>query len=326
MRLIHKLAFCGTVIALVTGLAGGVYVQAAPQTIATLPPGAINNVQAQVIAKVIQRNSDLQMRVIPFRGNSAEMEAVNAKQVGFSVMDASDATVAVSGINEFKGRPLKNLRVAFTIMPFAVGLMVKKDSDIKKVADLRGRKFPTGWTSFKDGEVMSNGVLATAGLSLKDVDPVPASNLIQAADDFKTGRSEGTVFAVGAPKVAEVNAALGGIRFLSCDSSPEAVARMKKVRSEYFLITLKPRPNLPGIIGPTTVLGFNLVLLAGTHVPDDIVYKVVKAIYPNKAGLAKGHPSFNSFSPDRMAAKYGTLRYHPGAIKFYREVGLWKDN
>jgi TRAP-type uncharacterized transport system substrate-binding protein len=101
---------------------------------------------------------------------------------------------------------------------------------------------------------------------------------------------------------------------------------MKKVRSEYFLITLKPRPNLPGIIGPTTLLGFNLVLLAGTHVPDDIVYKVVKAIYPKKAELAKGHPSFNSFNPDRMAAKYGTLRYHPGAIKFYKEVGLWKDN
>jgi len=45
----------------------------------------------------------------------------------------------------------------------------------------------------------------------------------------------------------------------------------------------------------------------------------------NKADLVKGHPSFNSFSPDRMAATYGTLRYHRGAIKFYKEVGLWKD-
>ena len=326
MKWMYKLAFAGTVLTLAMTLAGGVTVQAAPQTIATLPPGAISNVQAQVIAKVIQQDSDLQMRVIPFRGNSAVMEAVNSKQVGFSIMDATDATVAVSGINEFKGRQLKNLRIAYTIMPFAVGLMVKKDSDIKTVADMRGRKFPTGWTSFKSGEALSNGILATAGLSLKDVDPVPASNLIQAADDFKAGRSEGTMFAVGAPKVAEVNAALGGIRFLSIDHSPEAVARMKKIRSEYFPIKLKPRPNLPGIIGPTNLLGFNLVLLAGTHVSDDIVYKVVKAIYPNKAELVKGHPSFNSFSQERMAVKYGTLRYHPGAIKFFKEVDLWKDN
>jgi len=323
MKMKNKLAFTVTLITFALVLASGVTVQAGPQTLATLPPGAINYVQAQVIAKVIQQNSDLQMRVIPFRGNSAEMEAVNSKQVGFSVMDATDATVAVEGIKEFKGRPLKNLRVAFTIMPFAVGLMVKKDSDIQTIADLKGRKFPTGWTSFKNGEALSNGCLATAGLSLKDVDPVPASNLIQAADDFKAGRTVGTMFAIGAPKVAEVNAALGGIRFISLDNSPEAVGRMKSVRSEYYSMTVNPRPNWPGILKQTNLLGFNLILLAGTHIPDDIVYKVVKAVYPNKAELAKGHPSFNAFSQKGMTSKYGTLRYHPGAIKFYKEMGMW---
>ena len=51
-------------------------------------------------------------------------------------------------------------------------------------------------------------MLATAGLSLKDVDGVPTTNLLRAADDFKAGRLDATLFAIGAPKMAEVDAAI----------------------------------------------------------------------------------------------------------------------
>ena len=75
-----------------------------PLTLATLPQGAINFVQAQVIAKGIQKNSALQMRVVPYRGNAAQMAAVNAEEVEFSLMDSTDATEAINGVGEFKGR------------------------------------------------------------------------------------------------------------------------------------------------------------------------------------------------------------------------------
>ena len=297
-----------------------------PLTLATLPQGAINFVQAQVIAKAIQTNSALQMRVVPFRGNAAQMAAVNANEVEFSLMDSTDATEAINGVGEFKGRTLKNLRVAYTVFPLMVGIMVRADSDIMSLSDLKGRKFPTGWSNFKNGGVLANAVLSTVGLSLADVDPVPATGLIQAADDFIAGRTDGTIFAIGAPKVAEANAALGGVRFLPIDTSDKGIAAMKAIRSEYFSITAPPLPHFAGVKKPTPVVGFNMVILAGTNVSEDSVYELVKTAHASKKAFAAGHPSFNAFNPARMAVQYGALKYHPGAIRFYKEIGIWPAN
>ncbi|HVO16883.1 MAG TPA: TAXI family TRAP transporter solute-binding subunit [Alphaproteobacteria bacterium] len=297
-----------------------------PVAISTLPPGAINNVQASVIAKVIQEKSDLQMRVATFNAPSAILGSVQNRQAEFAFTSNDEAGVAFRGQDEYKGHAMKDLRVALTVFPFAVGVMVQKDSPIKKVADLKGKKFATGWQGFKQGIPLTDGVLATAGLSLKDVDPVPATNLLRAADDFKAGKTVGAMFAIGAPKVAEIDAAIGGVRFLSLDNSPEALARMQKVRPEYHIALRQPSPVLPGVIGPTYLMEYYIVVMTGAQVPDDVVYKAVKTLAANKAELIKGHPSYNAFDPANMAVPHPGMTYHPGAIKFYKEAGVWKGN
>lgn len=141
------------------------------------------------MAKVVQQNSNLQMRVITFNSPSAIIGAVQNKPAEFTFTSNHEAGAAYRGIDEDKGRPMTDLRIALTVMPFAVGIMVKADSDIKTVADLKSRKFPTGWQGFRQGIPLSNAMLATAGLSLDDMEPVPAANLLRAADDFKAGRT-----------------------------------------------------------------------------------------------------------------------------------------
>lgn len=302
--------------------------QAAADTvsISTLPPGAINNVQASVIAKVIQENSDLQMRVATFNSPSAILGSVQNKQAEFAFTSNDEAGVAVRGKDEYTGRAMKNLRVALTVFPFAVGIMVQKDSPIKTVADLKGKKFATGWQGFKQGIPLANAMLATGGISLDDVDPVPATNLLRAADDFKAGRTVGAQFAIGAPKVAEIDSAIGGVRFLSLENTPEALARMQAVRPEYHIVQRQPAPHLPGVIGPTNLMEYYIVVMTGAHVPDEVVYEAVKALSANKAELVKGHPSYNAFTPGGMAVVHQDMPYHPGAVKFYKEAGIWKGN
>lgn len=310
-------AFAAT-IAMATGSAG-----AAPVSISTLPPGAINNVQAQVIAKAVQENSGLQMRVATFNSPSSILGSVDARQAEFAFTSNDEAGTAVSGVETYKGRPMTNLRVALTVFPFAVGIMVKKDSDIKTIADLKGRKLPTGWQGFPQGIALMQGLLANGGLTLDDVDPVPATNLLRAADDFKAGKSEGTMFAIGAPKVAEIDSAIGGLRFISMENTPEALARMQAVRPQYHLSVRNPAPHLPGVIGPTVLMEYYIVVMTGANVDDDTVYEFVKALHGAKSDLVKGHPSYNAFNPEKMAVKHTGMAYHPGAIKFFEEAGIW---
>jgi uncharacterized protein len=297
-----------------------------PISISTLPPGAINHAQAQVIAKVIQENSDLQTRVVSFNSPAAILGAVEAGQADFALSSSDESTVAYTGTEDYEGKGMKNLRVAFTIMPFAVGLIVKKDGPIKTVADLKGKRFGTGWQGFKQGIPLANAMLATANLSLKDVDGVPVSTLLRAADDFKAGKADAFQFAVGGPKVAEIHAALGGVRFLSLDNSPDATQRMKAVRKAYRPVLVNPLPHYAGLESPTWLMGYHILILTSVKTKDDAVYKAVKAIHGKKAEMAKGHPSFGAFTDAGMAEQFEDLQYHPGAVKFFREAGIWKGN
>ncbi len=295
--------------------------------IATLPVGAINNLQAQIIAKVVQRHTDIQARVLPMGGTSATLAAVNAKAAEFSTGDITNMRQALEGGHGFP-RKLPNLRVVLTYNMLLIGFLVRNDSNIKTIADLKGRKFPTGWPEFPNAIPLANGMFATAGLSMKDVDPVPSTGLIPAANDFKVGKSEATLFAIVAPKVRELNAAIrGGIRVLSIEKTPAALAAMKKVRRDYRILTVRPGPPFPGVRGPTNVLATPSVVTAGAHVSDEVVYKLVKAMAENKPELVKGHPSFRPFDPKkRMAAPYQGLQHHPGAIKYFKEKGIWSGS
>jgi TRAP transporter TAXI family solute receptor len=66
-------------------------------------------------------------------------------------------------------------------------------------------------------------------------------------------------------------------------------------------------------------------LLAGAHVPDEVVYKYVKAIAENEARVqAIGGSLKTSFTTANMATNPARLAYHPGALRYYREKGLVK--
>jgi len=290
---------------------------------ATLPPGAINNVQAQVIAKVVQGNSNLKIRVIPYRGGGAVAGAVNTKRAEFGISDIVEMTDAQTGGGQFKGRAMPNLRVAFRVLAFPLGIFVRKDSKIQTLAQMKGKRFATEWTAFPNSIPLTNGILATAGLSLKDVKGVPTANIIRGANDFKAGKTDAFIFAVGAPKVAEVNSAVGGVRVLPMANTPENLKRMKSVRPDYFMITLPARMPFVGIVKPTTVMASDLIIYVGAHVSDATVYAFVKGVHGNKASLVKGHPSFRAHVPKLMAKQFSRGKYHSGAIKFYKEAGLW---
>ena len=298
---------------------------AAAQTVgfATLPPGAINNISVQVMAKVVQSHTDLKMRVIPFRGGAAIMTAVNTKKSEFGINEIASMTSGLTGVAEFKGRPTKNLRVVLRLRALVVGMFVRKNSAIKTVADVRGKKYPSKWSQFPNSIPLTLGIMATEGLTFADIKGVPVTNIIRGANDFKAGKLDVGFFAVGAPKMAEVNSAVGGIRWLSIRKTPETLRRMRTVRPDYYIATVKPSPINAGISGPTNLLGVDLLIMAGTHVADAVVEKFVAAVHANKAELVKGHPLFRGFSPKLMGKQFSAAKYHPGAKKFYKKKGIW---
>jgi len=291
---------------------------------ATLPPGSILHAQASVIAKVVQDNSKLQVRVIGYGGDTGILEAVGSKKDDFWLLDVGESADAMHGRGTWKGNAKPSLRTAITMYGFQMAFWVRKDSPIQSIADLKGKRVPSEWVQQTGVLPHTTAVLAAGGITYNDVVKVPEVNVVRAADDFKAGKLDLLFFAVGAPKVAEVAASVGGLRILPMNPLPDSEKRMKSVRPEYYFSTVNPAPHIAGVDKPSQVQTIDVVVGVGAHVSDDVVYQFVKAMRENKKALVAGHPNFNQFDETQAGKAQPSLPHHPGAIRYFKEVNIWR--
>src|SRR5256714_11735803 len=289
---------------------------------ATLQPGTLLNAQASVIAKVVQDHSKLQVRVIGHGGDRGIIDAVNSKQADLLLLDVGEPAEAMKGENVWKGNPKPNIRLAMSLYGFQMAFWVRKDSPIQTIADLKGKNIPTEWVQQTSVITHLNALLAAGGLTLKDVKHVPTVNVIRASEDFKSNKIDVFFFAVGAPKVQEISAAVGGLRVLSMEILPDSENRMRKIRPEYYFSTVNPAPHIAGIDKPTKVQTIDFIVGVGTHVKDEVVRDFIKAVSENKKSLVEGHPNFNAFDPRQASKHQARLPFHPAAEKYWKEIGL----
>ena len=293
--------------------------------LATLPPGALQNALSSVIGKTVQDHSKLQIRVQGYGGDAAVLDAAAHKNSDFFALDVTEAADAYLGRGNWNGKRRESLRTAITMWGFQVALFARQDSAIRTIADVKGKRVPSAWVQQTGANQLMAATLAAGNLTIKDVQAFPVVNVVRAADDFKAGKLDVFFFAVGAPKVQEVASSVGGVRLLPYDNTPEVLKRMQAVRPEYYLTEVKPAPHIVGIDKPVWVHTFDFIVGVGSHVPEAAVYDFVKAVHGNKKDLIAGHPGFNQFNPANAAKPQPTLPYHPGAIRFYKEAGIWRD-
>lgn len=315
-----KLTLWGVSLAVATLFAASASAQVV--SFATLKPGSIYHTMGTVVAKVITQKTGIRMLVQPLGSGRATMTALNNREAEFAWADVNDAITAVAGTHVYKGRALPGVRLAANIRGVAVGVFAKKSTGFTKVSQMRGKRFPAAYPAFPNGVPLLMGILAGAGMTYDDVVKVPTPSLVPAVNDFIAGKMDVGFFAVGGPKVAEANTAVGGIRFLSVPNTPESVARMRKIRPAYYVSVIKPAGFRAGIIGPTPLMVFDQVLIVGKHVSDKMVYDVLAALVEFKKDLVKGFRPFAGFIPPKMGKTYPGLQNHPSSLKFFKDKGF----
>ena len=291
--------------------------------IGTAPAGSIGYNMASAIAKVLAEKANVQSRVQPYSGSSAVFPLVNTGEIDLTVGNTLEAQEATEGEGPYQGRKQEKVRVLGVLFPLNVGLFVKKDSPIKSTADLKGKRVVYGFTAQVTINRVINGILANGGLASTDISPVMVPNVIRGADDFAEGKADAAFFAIGAGKVSEVDKTTGGVRFISMSDDPKAVAAMRRFVPYSYLNEVKPAPAFAGVDAPTKLMAYDYLLIAGAHVKDDVAYQIVKTLHENKAALVASFGPFAGFKPDEMH-KDVPAPYHPGALKYYKEVGLVK--
>ena len=73
------------------------------------------------------------------------------------------------------------------------------------------------------------------------------------------------------------------------------------------------------------VSAFDILLLTGAQTPDDVAQDVVRAIYENFEQLKEDYPPLRAGEREKVASTANTVPYHPGAVAFFKEAGLWTE-
>jgi uncharacterized protein len=286
-------------------------------TIGTNPAGTVFYPVAGGLASVISGGAPFQAGIQPYTGSSTFLPLLDNGEIDFGIVNAIEMGLAYQGAARLKvgGRnPLPhvpNTRLIMRGSPLSVSMVVKKDSPIKTVHDVKGKRmtgeYPANiaiWFHLYTG-------LANAGLTWVN----------DGVDAIVQGRADVTNHAIGAAKIREADAAVG-VRYLSLDCSPQGEERVRKAVPGYYLTTVKSGA-FTAVVGDTCVLTYDIYFVGHKALRGEVVQGTLKAIWDNIDKLPPLNPQFKEWTRERAVAADVTVAYHPAAVQFYREKGVW---
>ena len=234
------------------------------------------------------------------------VESTGASVANVNMITDGDAQMAIlqsdvinyahEGTNSFDGAPETNALWVAGIYNETVQILAKPG--INSVADLKGKTVCVGDVG-SGTEINAWQVLGAAGLTKDDVKAVNGS-FQDGVDQLKDGKIDAAFTVAGAPTTAIVDYATTNTLNLVSLSDEELAA----IQEAYpFLIAIQA------------------TLVASEELSEDVVYEFVKAMFDNKDALTEGHAKFGFLDPEAASAG-ATVTMHPGAEKYYKEIGV----
>ena len=290
------------------------------------PPGSLFYALASGLAKVVSEASPMQAQVQPYAGTSTFVPLFDSGELELGVVNAVDMGMVyqgqklkVGGRNPFPHVPSSRLLMRGS--PLRSSLIVKKDSPIKTIGDVKGRRVTGEYPAQLAVWYNVFGSLSNGGLTWNDVKVVPVPAVNEGVDALIQGRADVTTHAIGSAKVKEADAAIG-IRYIPLDCSKQGEERIKKAVPGYYLSVVKAGSST-GIVEDTCAYTYDIYLVGHKALPDAVVRNVLQAIWVNVEKLPQFHPGFAEWTKARAVDPDVTIPYHPAAIRYFKDSGVW---
>jgi uncharacterized protein len=229
---------------------------------------------------------------------------------------------AVAGRGAFEGRPVpaRSLAVLYSNYTHLVSLA---SSGIRTAADLRGKVVSTG-SPGSGTEVIAIRVLGAAGLDPDRDVTRQGLGASESAGALADGKIAAFFFSGGLPTAAVQDLAhTPGITIRLIPTADQLPALQRDYGPLYFPLEM-PASAYRGTGGPVAVVGVANVLVVNASMPDALAYDITRLLLDKRADLVAIHPEARHLSPETASAP-SPAPFHPGAVKLYREKGVWKQ-
>ncbi len=226
---------------------------------------------------------------------------------------------AYNGLNNFAGKKHPFLRGVVVLYSDLVYFVAAKDSGIKTLEDLRGRRVAVGAVG-GSAPLIAGTVLKAAGIDMhKDIKPEYLGHAESTAA-FADKHIDAAI-AVGSPGIASVVevTTIGTAHLLSFP--PEIIEKVCATAPYFSPHAIKP-DSYKGQSEPVATFSIPNILTVHEKLKPDLVYEMTRQLFAHKADLVAVAASMEAM--DAEAAGQIKIPLHPGAEKYYKELGILK--
>lgn len=251
-------------------------------------------------------------------GASAEnLRLINRGDAEFAIVQNDVMDYAYNGTDMFAGEKLTNIMTIGTLYPEVVQIAAEKNSGINSISDMKGKRVSIG-DAGSGVEFNAKQILEGYGITFDDI---KKNNLSfkESAEAIQNGTLDACFITAGVP-----NSALQELAFttgLNLVPVTNENAKIISEKYEFYTVTTIPAGTYKGTDTDTKALAIKATLAVNASLDEEIVYQMTKALFENLDELGTAHAKGKEVSA--AAAITGvSVPFHPGAIKYYKEIGL----
>lgn len=291
-------------------------------TIGSNPSGSVYYLLASGFAKLLQEKLGIRSTAQPHAGSTVYVPLVDKGEITMGMNNSMDSGAAYSGKPPFNKR-LKNIKAIARVWIIPYGYLVKANSGITSIEQLRGKRVVVDTSTVVSLARLNRTMLGTAGLTVKDVKSLRSGSVVKNIEMVVQGRADAGAAAAGMPAVRKAHAAVpGGIRILPL--GPKATAAFMAAGSPGSRPhSVRPSKRNPFIKKEITISAFDSYLNAGKQVSDEDAYTIAKTLHQNWKALQKAYGPLRGVKQSQIAPPSNAHPYHPGAVRYYKEAGIW---
>ena len=257
---------------------------------------------------------------VPSPGSASNIDAVVAGTLDFGIAQADHQFEAYQGLGSWESQgPQSSLRSVLSLYTESVTLLAAADTEIRTISDLAGKRVDIGEPG-SGTRLNAIDALQAAGMDWQSDIRVHEAPSSERLGSFIHGDVDAFFYTVGHP-TTEANLAtysVRGARFVELEGVDQVLESKSYYSRSSIPVGLYPRAsNLDDV--PT--FGTRATLVTSADVPDEIVYALVKAVHEKRHTLGNYNEVLDGIQPSDFVSGL-TAPLHPGAERFYREVGL----
>ena len=313
----------------ILALAGSALVAAsatasAQQKFITIGTGGVTGVYYAVGGAVCRlmnkdrKGTNIRCSVESTGGSVFNVNTIRAGELDFGMTQSDIQYNATKGEGSFKDKADPDLRAVYAVHPEPFTVLARKEANIAKFEDFKGKRFNIGNPG--------SGTLASMEELLKQMGWTRADFSLAAelkADEQGTAlcdnKIDGFFYGVGHPSAAiqDPTTACGAKLVPLTGSAVDALV----AAHPYYAKVAIPGGMYANNPNPTPTYGVLATMMTSAKVPDQVVYDLAKAVFENFDEFKKLHPAFANLDPRHMVKDGLSAPLHPGAIKYYKEKG-----